>query len=191
MPRPGGAHRGAQLPAAVTGGGGGGTRTLLVWGPEDVAAVIQAAAVETGIEGLRVLCPVFSRPGHPRRQRLVGGWLMGGSGLTGAEASGQQDRGGVPGQGRVSAGGRGHLLVGEHSGDAAVSGSKHGQETVPGGSGEVRAQAAFPRPIPASRPHSPCGRCLRVEILVPPHALHQLLGDAGVQDQVVQKEVVA
>lgn len=55
----------------------------------------------------------------------------------------------------MSGSGVGHLLVGEHSGDAAVSGSKHGQKAVPGGSREVRSQAAFTRPIPASCPHSP------------------------------------
>lgn len=94
------------------------------------------------------------------------------------------------------ASGVGHLLVGEHSSDAAIGGSKHGQQAVPGGSGEVRSQACLLHgrarasgPMPASCPQAGC--CLRVEILVMPHTLHQLLCDARVQDQVVQKEVVA
>lgn len=41
--------------------------TILVRGLEDIATVIQATAVEAGIEGLRVLRPVLSCPGHPRQ----------------------------------------------------------------------------------------------------------------------------
>lgn len=68
--------------------------------------------------------------------------------------------GGVPGKGRVLGSGAGHLLVGEYTSDAAISGGEHGQKAVPGGSREVRSQTCFLQgrarasgPIPASCPH--------------------------------------
>lgn len=45
------------------------TLTVLVWGLEDITTVIQAAAVEAGIEGFRVFCPVFGCPRAPKTGR--------------------------------------------------------------------------------------------------------------------------
>lgn len=39
--------------------------------------------------------------------------------------------------------GVGHLLVGEYASDATISGGKHGQKAVPGGSRKVRSQACL------------------------------------------------
>lgn len=100
------------------------------------------------------------------------------------------------GRGRVQGRGVGHLLVREYASDAAIGGGEHGQEAVPEGNrGEVTGLSPVghgqgPCAHPSLRPPQ-AGWCLRVKILVPPHALHQLLCDACVQDQVVQKEVVA
>lgn len=129
-----------------------------MWGLEDVATVIQAAAVETGIKRLRVLCPVLSCPGHPRQAEVDGrGGLWG----TGVSAGTKRPLGGrteAGSQARARWGsGAGHLLVGENPSDAAVSGSKHSQEAIPEGSGEMRSQACFrqdqgPAATPASCP---------------------------------------
>ena len=61
----------------------GWTLTILLGGLEDIAVVVQAAAVEAGVEGLGVLCPVFSCPGHTRQAEVGGsGETREGSGLS-------------------------------------------------------------------------------------------------------------
>lgn len=99
-------------------------------------------------------------------------------------------------------------LVREDAGDAPISGCEDSQEAVPGrrGAGTPAVSGVWLCPCPHSPsqppdPHSVPSQCcpspppprphLRVEVLVLPDPLHQLLCDARVQDQVVQEEVVA
>lgn len=92
-----------------------------------------------------------------------------------------------------------HSLVWEDTGDATICGCEDSQETVPAGRGGDAEAGASLCPCPLSQPlnvpHTLCPHiprdsyregssvpCLRVEVLVLPDALHQLLCDACVQD---------
>lgn len=123
------------------------------------------------------------------------GWLVGTAFSEVQESLWAAASGQGPRQGQVLGNVVGHLLVGEDACDATISGSEHGQQAVPGGGGEVGSQACLQLeragPLGPSQPPAPIAWCIRVEILIPPHTFHQLLCDACVQDQVMQKEVVA
>lgn len=98
------------------------TLTVLVWGLEDITMVVQAAAVEAGIEGFRVLCPVFGCPRAPKRGKAQ--WVFSCI-LRCTMVSAVQRLLGNKVPHRESEW-VGHLLVGEDTCDTTISGSEYG-----------------------------------------------------------------
>lgn len=167
---------------------------------EDVALVIQAPAVEAGIEGLRFLLPVIRSPGK-EQTRL---WMS----LVPGSAIGCVTTRGWPRKPRQDT----HLLGKTRVMPPSVAAKTarrlylQGEGTgMPGVGGVLLTPLApslspipphdVPEPLCPCVPRGGCGEgspgpCLRVEVLVLPDALHQLLRDARVEDQVVQEEIV-